>query len=419
VKILITHFQSSGLRTNCQACQERDLACSYCKSPDGTRGTVSKRINAELEQKARIQQQLHSLLRRMSEGKAADVLQQIRAGEDDEAILAAYHSPVSHFSGETRPSPQLDDTGPQANGQDSKDTSSSTGDTPTRSARAKPQVFTVPRRTSSEDAARLLRGNRDSSALLDIEQHVQTSRAERSRPPGSAAFRHSFEVSKTQAVRPSHGKTAGPLLPSIASFLDSDTSWFGSELMIARLELPTAEHFEQAFSTFIRCTGKLFPVLTQDQQHEMASQVTARKFHLLSKPALCLLCSTCAISAQYCSDKSSREEGEKYYDVARHLFDACVTAAPMAAMQACTMLAMYNINRKAILALTYAGESKRQPRASCILLTDLVLDLALSMADRQGFGQRRQASSSTGRIHDEDGHKVWRTLVCIKGLVLV
>ena len=46
-------------------------------------------------------------------------------------------------------------------------------------------------------------------------------------------------------------------------------------------------------------------------------------------------------------------------------------------------------------------------------------DLALLMADRQGFGQRRQASSSAGHIHDGDGHKVWRTLVCIKGLVLV
>jgi len=355
----------------------------------------------------------------MPEEDAADVLHQIRAGEDDEAIPAVFHGRVSHLSGETRLSSQQDDTGPQKNGQSSKDTSFSTGDTPTRSARAKPQVFPVPQGTSFEDAALLLRGNRDSSALLDIGQNVRTSRAERSRPPESAAFRHSFEVPTTQAVRPLRDKTAGPLLPDIASLLNSDTPWFGSESMIARLELPNAEHFDQAFSTFIRCTGKLFPVLTRNQQHEMASQITARKFHLLSKPALCLLCSTCAISAQYFSDKSSREKAEKYYDVARHLFDACVTAAPMAAIQACTMLAMYNINRKAILALTYVGESKWQSQASCILLTDPMRDLALSMADRQGFGQRRQASSSTGCIHDEDGHKVWRTLVCIKGLVLV
>ena len=300
----------------------------------------------------------------MPEEEAANVLQQIRAGENDEAISAVYHGRVSHFSGETRLPPQSDDTGLQRNGQSSKDASFSTGDAPTRSARAKPQVLSIPRETSFQDAARLLRVNRDTSALPGIEQHFPTSRAARSRPSEFAAFRHSFNASKTQAVGQSHGKTAGPLLPSIASLFDSDTPWFGSELMIARLELPNAEDFDRAFSTFIRCTGELFPVLTRDQQHEMASQITARKFHLLSKPALCLLCSTCAISAQYCSDEPSREKGEKYYDVTRHLFDACVTAAPMAAIQACTMIAMYNINRKAILALTYVGESKRPSRAS-------------------------------------------------------
>lgn len=335
------------------------LACSYDTNPNETHNSAFKRRNAELEQRARDQQEVYSLLRQVAEEEAANVLRRIRAGENNDTILVSYREGMSQSSAGVRQTTQAQGARTQTDGQTLKAISFDTKDTITTSTQAEPRVLGAHLRTDFEDSSSLVSGNEGSLALPDRYSHLQVSQTKPSGSLESEASRRSLEMSAPWTVRPSNYTTAGPLLPNIASILDPEISLWESESIFARLKLPNAEDFDQAFSTFIRCTGKLFPVFTQDQKRNMASQIAAREFDLLSKSALCLLCSACAVSAQYCNNEYIREKGEKYYDIARHCFDACVAADSMGAMKACTMLAMYNVNRKASIALTYVGKYKR------------------------------------------------------------
>ena len=87
---LILDAQCDGQRPACHHCQDSGFTCTYDTLPEESRSGTLKRKYAELEQKAKSQEELLDVLRGASEEEAARAFQQIRQGERNDRLLAAY-----------------------------------------------------------------------------------------------------------------------------------------------------------------------------------------------------------------------------------------------------------------------------------------------------------------------------------------
>ncbi|KAH7131133.1 nitrate assimilation regulatory protein nirA [Dactylonectria macrodidyma] len=181
------------------------------------------------------------------------------------------------------------------------------------------------------------------------------------------------------------------LFPEHPSALTSLTELSSSATDI---QLPEAAITAQALEAFFSCSGKLFHVFVKDRISEYYSEICVADGVLPEdlKAKACCVMAVAAVGAQYLPDRFTKEEEARFYNFAKHSFEALIEQQPIYAVKVCTLLAQYNILGKSLVALVY-------------------VEIGLSMSRMFGLGQKAVQPNSTVQFDRNDMRKTWRTLV--------
>jgi len=183
---------------------------------------------------------------------------------------------------------------------------------------------------------------------------------------------------------------------------------------LVRFLLPDVSLIQQAVDLFFSCSGKLFHISSQEQVAVyLNDSVDPTTPDEKIKAGLACLMGVAAVGAQYGSGVMSREVEHNFYDIARHYLESVIEHRPLDSIKVCTLLAQYNILRKATISLAYVGTFKSLiprvlPRRPTLLTRSPEIGLGIARRHGLGTGAPRPAAMS----HDQwiDYKKTWRTL---------
>ncbi|KAK4171206.1 hypothetical protein QBC36DRAFT_199828 [Triangularia setosa] len=260
---------------------------------------------------------------------------------------------------------------------------------------------------SSEEAGELLQRIRTGDDPAVVLSGTDSGDESQSPPGVAASVTESASGSGSSRAPPSSvplTSIAGSRAGSVDSrALTSSSSTLVSLSVSARLNdpvnlylaaLPSAKLTWAGVQSFFSSSGRLFHVFSPEQveEHHRAVFGLHGRPNLDEKVSICCLAIVAAIGAQYNPNEFEKGTDELLYSAARILYTDVLEYGPLTAIKVCTLLAMYNVNNKATVALAY-------------------IETGLTMCHRQ--------SDNTGVCHPDqftqqewvEFRKTWRTLM--------
>ncbi|KAI9830903.1 MAG: hypothetical protein M1826_004333 [Phylliscum demangeonii] len=269
----------------------------------------------------------------------------------------------------------------------------------------------------AQEVLRRIRSTRDAASVLrSIQEGGWPQQSAMSSAAAAAAAAAAAVAAKAEAgpdasaiaaapgtlVPPSAPAEAGT--PTAADGSGSDASGERSEstsasallphLLGAMGGLPPPSVAEAAITAFFDCTGRLFHVFTRDQSAALFRAVYGPDETEDAKAALCEIGSMAAIGCQYSQERDVSALGPTFYDIANLFLEHLMESHPFRAIKACTLLAMYNVMDKWMVALSY-------------------IEVGLSLAHRYGLHTQTHPPACS-HVDWLDRKKVWRTLVFLE-----
>ncbi|KAK0739462.1 hypothetical protein B0T21DRAFT_382490 [Apiosordaria backusii] len=315
-------------KARCDGARPRCGGCASKDKPCGYEGEEGQSRQAAKQARLEALEKLMSALQYKSSEEAGELLQRIRTGDDPAAVLTSADSPPAVGASVAE----------SVSGSASGSGMSSSGG---KSSSSAPRASTAGSRAGSED-----------------------SRAR----------------SSTSSTLISPGASLPSRLPD--------------PIALSLSALPTAKSILKGVDSFFSSSGKLFHVFSQEQvkEHYRAVFGFDGRPRLDQKVSICIVSIVAAIGTQYNPNEFEEGTDEVLWSIARILFAQVLEYGPLTAIKVCTLLAMYNVNNKATIALAY-------------------IETGLTMCKRQ--------SENTGVCHPDQFTKqewvefrmTWRTLM--------
>jgi hypothetical protein len=128
----------------------------------------------------------------------------------------------------------------------------------------------------------------------------------------------------------------------------------GLPLSLVRDQLSAASVTKQAIDSFFSCSGgKHFHNFSKNQVSQCFAEVYDTQYvpTEVTKAQIGALMAVASVDAQYMPDTFSRQVEAGFYE----FFESAIEHWPLLAVKVCTLLAHYNILRKAMISLAYFG----------------------------------------------------------------
>ncbi|KAK0654531.1 hypothetical protein QBC41DRAFT_57716 [Cercophora samala] len=282
-----------GARPRCGGCASKDKPCGY-EGEEGQSRQAAKQARLEALEK------LMSALQYKSSEEAGELLQRIRTGDDPAVVLSGTES-----GGESQSPPPVSASVTESVSGSGSGSGSGNG-SGSRSGNGSSSTLSAPLTSSSGSRA----GSVDSRALTS-----------------SSSTLVSLSVS---------ARLNDPVSLYLAALPSAKLTWAGVQ-------------------SFFSSSGRLFHVFSVEQvdEHHKAVFGLHGRPNLDERVSICCLAIVAAIGVQYNPNEFEKGVDELLYSAARLLYTDVLEYGPLTAIKVCTLLAMYNVNNKATVALAY------------------------------------------------------------------
>lgn len=216
---------------------------------------------------------------------------------------------------------------------------------------------------SEDEAGQLLQRIRTTNDILSLSRDEGVAQSSPS-PPGPSPTASASSASshpRSSPVQNSNAVLASDDSSRPLALTPSPRAQQGLRVhatsQLFHLVLPSPELTRDAVKSFWRFSGRLLELFSQrdtDRFYKAMFGLDGQP-DISQKVAICCLCVVAALGVQNCDDFEKGTD-EIFFDVSRHFFTDVLEQRPLDAIKVCALYTLYNILKKATVALFYVGE---------------------------------------------------------------